>query len=249
MSNLTKWLLPIRSQENARLNLICFPYAGSSPSVFRHWNLQLPDWVSLWGVRYPGRESRWQEPLITEAKLLAESVIDGLKGFPPTAPLVLFGHSLGAILAYEVALKLSSEDRLPLVRLIVSGRRAPNFDPAFPVMSSLPDEDLLARIKALDGTPHEVLAHEELMSLLIPVFRADFIMDESYKSFPDELFELPLSIFGGRKDTFVPEEKLHAWEHFSTGARSTHFIDGGHFYLNDPSSGFFDILTVVLKAV
>lgn len=241
MLNPDLWTVCLRANPHARMRLLCFPYAGSGANAYRPWSARLPEWIEPWAVLYPGRETRWAETALTDAAALARGIAAAIKVFPAEIPFSFFGHSLGAILSFEAARILEAGKQTLPARLIISGRRAPSIAGAGPRLSTLPDSEFFERLAQLNGTPPEVLAHEELMSLLAPTLRADFSVDEAYVPV-DTCLGIPMSIYGGRSDGYVSYAHLSAWASHTTGASTIHVFAGDHFYFKDPTTPMFAVL-------
>ena len=242
MLNSSKWATPLNIENKARINLFCFPSAGSGANSFKQWAEVIPNWVKLYGIQYPGRETRWSEKPETDAKTLAAKIVGGITPLLNNLPFAFFGHSYGALLAFEAAHILNANHRPTPARLFLSARRGPQFAAEQPRFSSLPSGQFLEKLIDFNGTPAAVLANEELMDLMIPIIRADFAADESYLDSRKTPLALDLSIYRGKSDTHVPYKQLCAWADTTTGSTTTHTFTGDHFYLNDLRSGLFDVL-------
>ena len=247
MSNTSSWIICLQPNPQAKLRLICFPYAGSGANAFRPWVARLPGWIEPWALQYPGRETRWAEPSIKNVAPLVEGLSEAVCSLKNEGAMAFFGHSLGALLCFETACALPADHAGRLTRLIVSGRRAPSIPPANPPISRLPDGEFLERLRNLNGTPKEVLEHEELMELLIPALRADFHLDETYEPVSRRI-PVNLSIYGGKSDPYVTHEHLSAWGSHTTGASTIHYFPGDHFYFKEPTTPMFSVLAEELLA-
>jgi medium-chain acyl-[acyl-carrier-protein] hydrolase len=210
---------------------VCFPYAGGTASVFRSWHPQLPGQVEVLAIRLPGRGERSAEPPLTEwhelvAPLSAalSTVLDG--------PFVFFGHSLGALIGFEVARWLRRHRGINPERLLVAGRRAPQVPDDEPPVSATSDEEFTRRLRELKGTPPEILEHAELFALVLPRLRADFKLGETYAYVPEPPLRCPITAFGGADDDETLEGKLDAWSAHTSGTFTTHLLPGDHFFLH-----------------
>lgn len=228
-----RWF-PFRStRAEARLRLFCLPYAGGSAGVFRGWERELPAAVELWPVQPPGRERRLREPPFVRLDALVSALVEVLTPHLDR-PFALLGHSLGGLVAFELTRRLRAL-RAPLpVHLLVSGSRAPHFPlPWSTPYHTLGDAELAERLRNLGGTPPEILEHEELMQLILPIVRADFEVLETYRFEPGEPLEVPLSAFGGRQDDGVPATTVEGWRAYTRGRWRWQLFDGGHFFLHE----------------
>lgn len=222
------WLLLRTVNPHARMNLICFPYAGGGAQLFNNWQAAFGD-VQVCAVQYPGRGSRVKEPAFTECSALVEALIPHLAPFL-NKPFAFFGHSMGAIIAYEVARHVEQQG-LQLERLIVSGRRAPQISSQDPPTYNLPDAEFTEELRRLNGTPQAVLDHPELMQLMLGIIRADFTLTQTYKYAPGPKLNCPLSVFGGLEDTDVTREHLEAWCELTNNVCSLRMFEGDHFFM------------------
>lgn len=228
------WIAYRRHRPEARLRLFCFPYAGGGASVYRGWEAELPEWVEVCPVQPPGREARIRQPPYQDLDSLVAGLDEGLGAELDERPYAFFGHSLGAIAAYELARRRRAGGRSQPVHLLVSAHSAPGVPDDDPPIHDLPEPEFLARLRELNGTPAEVLDHPELMQLVAPLLRADFRVNETYRHRPGEPLDCPITAFGGFRDGEVPKAKLEPWSAASTGRFRLHMLPGDHFFLNGP---------------
>jgi medium-chain acyl-[acyl-carrier-protein] hydrolase len=228
----TSWLVPLGKKRTAATQLICFPYAGGSAALYTAWPDGLPEWVDVTAVALPGRGTRFDEPPSSDfAGLVSE--LAGAIAAAGAPRLALFGHSLGALLAYEVARKLQARHAGPDL-LFVSGRQAPGLPSRRIPIVHLPDGEFVAELRAIGGTPAEILASDELIGMLMPMLRADFAMAEQYVPLRGPRLSCPLVALGGITDPWVHAEDLRAWSAATTGPFSMRMFPGDHFYLHQP---------------
>lgn len=209
------------------VQLFCLPHAGAGASSYRDWpELLAPD-IEVIPVQFPGRESRHREPALhSAAELVAE--LRAPLASRAGRDFALFGHSMGALLSYELAHELSALGKPPR-HLFVSGLGSPHLPPAGPRLHDLPDAELLAVIAKLEGTSPEVLAQPELVRLLLPLFRADLEVWETYVPHRGPL-QVPVTALGGRHDPSVSLDMLSAWRSLTSAEFQLSVFDGGHFY-------------------
>lgn len=226
------WFFVPNKVRSARLRLICFPPAGLSPVVFKSWTSELPAGVSLYAVHLPGRTSRIREQAMTSIPELADAITDAIAHLPKL-PLVFFGHSMGAVLASEVARRLS-EHSLPAPRhLFVSARRPPRIPDPNPPIAGLSDADFVAEIgRRYGGIPAEILAEPDVLALLLPCLRADILSLERFQPGPRPPLPMPISAFGGEADLLTPPSAMEAWKQETQAAFEVRIFPGGHFYLD-----------------
>lgn len=214
--------------------LVCFPWAGGGASAYRRFTLHVPAGYEFLAVQYPGREDRFREQPLQRMDSLVRHVLADLV-HDSARPLVLFGHSMGALVAYEVALALKQHTGQEPEALIVSGFGAPHIDLSYPRCSfAADDSEFLADIRRLGGTPQALLETPMALKALLPPLRADYEILETYARRPPGHLSCPLIAWAGDQDTSVSPESLAAWEHYSTGPCRQRWIGGGsHFYLRD----------------
>ncbi|HET7877014.1 MAG TPA: alpha/beta fold hydrolase [Methylomirabilota bacterium] len=225
-----RWCYRPRPDPRARCRLLCFAYAGGGASVFRGWERGLPSEVELVAIQLPGRENRLREPPFERMgdllPALAEAVAPELD-----RPFFLFGHSMGALIAYELTRWLGVRGRSQPEKLFVSGHRAPYLPNPNPDIHHLPDQELARELRRYNGTPEAVLRNPELMQLLLPVIRADFALLENHRHVPGEPLAVPVSAFGGTEDLLVSRAHLGAWAEVAASGFRLRMLPGDHFFL------------------
>lgn len=229
------WIAFHRPNSQAHLRLFCFPYSGAGASIFYKWPDGLPKTVEVCSVQLPGRETRLSEPLFTRLTPLVEATAKALRPHLDK-PFAFFGHSLGALVSYELARYLRRHDGLMPLHLFVSGHSAPHLPKVDPPIHDLPEPEFVAELRRFNGTPDEVLEHVELRELILPILRADFEMYETYAHETDHPLECPISAFGGLQDEEVSRERLEPWREHTNGAFSLRMFPGDHFFLNTSQS-------------
>ena len=230
------------------MRLFCFTYAGGSAMVFRTWSDRLPKEVEVCPIELPGRGRRLQEaPFISMPALvtaLAEALLSRLD-----MPFALFGHSMGAIIGFELARHARREQYPQPLHLFVSGRQAPQIpDPDRPTYD-LSEPDFLDDLHRLNGTPQEVLRHPELMALLLPALRADFTIIQTYAYSAEPQLDCSISAYGGLQDRDVSREQLEAWREQTTATFSLQMFSGDHFFLNTNQPLLLQVLSRELHSL
>lgn len=227
-----RWIVSPQKNPQASIRLFCFPYAGGSASVFRAWHQQLPPYLEVCPIQYPGHGTRMNEEAIHDASALVAAAAEALQPLLEK-PFLFFGHSMGSILAFELALHLQRFYGKSPLQLILAGRNAPDAPSPIPPIHHLPEPEFREGLKRYGGTPEDVLAQEDLMELVSPMLRADFALCETY-AYQAEAGQVscPISVLGGAQDEMVPEENLKDWKRFTSSRFSHHMLPGGHFFLN-----------------
>lgn len=233
--NANPWLACPKPNPGAAVRLFCFPYSGAAASIYYPWAEMLPPSIEVCPVQLPGHGTRLREPLATRLTPQVEALAAGLA---PACdrPFAFFGHSMGALLSFELARHLRRQGKPGPIHLFVSGHGAPHLPDRNPPLHQLPDDQFVAKLRELNGTPEEVLRHAELLQLLTPILRADFAVCETYVYQPEPPLDCPISAYGGLGDGYVNREELAAWQEQTTGRFSLRMFPGDHFYLNIPSN-------------
>jgi len=227
---LDEWVIRFRRNERAPLRLFCFSYAGGGASIFRPWSDGLPEDVEVCCVQLPGHEYRFAEPAYTRLVPLVQALADAI--FPYLdRPFAFFGHSMGALVSFELARQLRrTHDRYP-VRLCLAAYRAPQLQNPNIKIYHLPSEVFKVVLRA-DGIPERILQNEELMQAMLPTLRADFELCDTYLYTQEPPLECPLSIFGGTEDVRVSAADLDAWRIHTSATYSLSMLPGSHFFLH-----------------
>lgn len=219
----TPWLVNWKPNRSAVVRLFCFPYAGGGDSIFRSWQQSLSDTIEVGPVQLPGRGSRIAEPPCADVNQLVRCAAQALAPFLDK-PFALFGHSMGALIAFELARHLRRECRALPVHLFVSGRPSPQ---------TISDPSDLGQ---LDSELPEMLQRQirnpELRELVLPVLRADLALCKSYIYTPETPFLFPITAFGGLDDHGVARHCLEGWREHTTGPFVLRMLPGDHFFLD-----------------
>ncbi len=239
------WVLRRKRPAGARLRLFCLPYAGGGAGIFHAWSKELPAWIEVVPVLLPGRDRRLREAPVRNAREQAAALADGLAPHLEP-PFALFGHSMGALLAYELTRELVRLGRPTPTHLFAAGFRAPHLADPNPPLHALDEALFLRAVAGLDGTPSEVLADVELVRLFLPTLRADLELVESYVWSPGVACPCPITVFGARGDPLVSKRELCAWSELTAGESRTHVVEGGHFFL-EPARA--EILAAIARAL
>jgi medium-chain acyl-[acyl-carrier-protein] hydrolase len=228
---LTPWIKVTKPNSKTKLRLFCLPYAGGGASIFRRWSEYLPAEIEVCPIQLPGRENRWKEPLFTHISPLVETLATILHPYLQKIPFAFFGHSMGALIAFELTRQLCDNYNCHPTHLFVSGRAAPQITTSDSPIHQLPESEFLEELRRLDGTPEAVLQNAELMKLLIPILRADFALCETYIYSIKKQLDCPISVFGGLQDHKLSYENLIAWHELTNNERRLRLFPGNHFFL------------------
>ena len=228
--SLAAWTIVPKPSADPSILLFCFSYAGGSASIYRSWAEVFPPEIEVHCVQLPGREWRMKEQPFTRLGPLVEELVDVVDGARPYA---LFGHSLGALIAFELARGMRRAGRPVPSRLFVSAHRAPQLPREEPTIHDADDDLFTAGLETLRGTPPELLGNEELMQLIRPVLRADFALAETYEYSDERPLDCPISAFGGLADHVTGREKLEPWRAQTTGDFVLRMVPGGHFFVTE----------------
>lgn len=248
MSDAATWIARQATPGVSRLRFYCFPYAGGGTQIYRRFAQQLPPGIELCMLQMPGRERRFGEPALTSVDASVRALVPVMRA-ETDLPWVFFGHSLGALIAYELARALRS-DGLPTPRhLFASGHRAPHLpDPDEPI-HGLPDSQFIEELKELNGTPAELFAEQELLDLMLPLIRADFTAAETYEYQPQPPLDCPITAFGGTDDPLVTEDEVMPWREHTVADYSYHIFEGDHFFIHSAEAAVMDALRTQLSRV
>lgn len=230
MSSVNKWFKVPKPQVNPTARIVCFPYAGSGPSVFNTWAAHLPEDIELVTAHYPGRESRHEEAPYKNLEVLVEALAQEIAPWTDR-PFVFFGHSMGGYVAFELGKLLTKRNKPVPEKLYLSAVKPPHYVEEEP-LHELDTKAFLKGVIKLEGIPKECLASSEYMMYLIPILRADFASCERYRVDPPQATNIPTAVYGGDSDPRVSQDCLDDWLHHCNSHFSQKVFSGGHFYIN-----------------
>ncbi|MFV0127802.1 thioesterase II family protein [Streptomyces sp. HMX112] len=232
---MSAWIRNFHPAPRAGVRLFCFPHAGGAASAYFPFSAALSGEVEVLTFQYPGRQDRLAEPPPADLDSLVEACLAELS--PYTAePFAIFGHSMGAVIGYEVARRLESAGRARPAALFVSGRQAPSlpWPPEGLVPEDGPDDDwVIGEARRLGGVDPALLDEPELRRLTLPALRADLRAIFAHTHRPGPRLTCPLTALTGDRDPSVTVAGARAWHSETTGPFDLHVFPGGHFYLND----------------
>lgn len=240
----TPWLLGA-AVAAPKLRLYCFSYAGGSAHAYASWQQALGPEIEVRAVQLPGRGARMGEaPYVDMAELVL--ALGDLLTRQDRTPFAFFGHSMGALVALELA-RFCARHAMAMPRhLVVSGCTAPAQRNSGRKLHTLSDDALIDALRDYDGSPPEVLAHRELMELLLPMIRADFQLIEQYTYRPGRQLAVPMTVLVGDSDAHATQESAPLWQNETTGRCTVHSFQGGHFFINTDRTAVLDCLKASL---
>lgn len=232
---MSRWIECLRPRPGARARIFTLPYSGGGASLFRTWGADLPPELEVCAIQLPGREVRISEPPFRAADALVEALRPELAS-RLDLPFVIFGHSMGAVVAFALTRALVRAGGPTPRRLLVSARPAPHLTLRHAPMHTLPDHELLDVLsRRYQAIPAAVLREPELLALLLPTLRADVGLAETFRADPEPL-PVPIHAFGGRRDDTVTFAELDAWRAHTAKDFTLDTFDGGHFFVNESAS-------------
>ena len=218
----------------AAMRLFAFPYAGGSARMFREWHEWFAPNVEVVAVELPGRGMHRRNPAVDRMETVLERLLIALDPLLDV-PFALFGHSLGALIAFELSRALMKSGRRTPLHLFVSGMRAPHLIHLVREenqVNNLPDVELIEALRAFNGTPAELFEDRGLLELFLPILRADLRLGETYLHTLSQPLHHPITVFGGLEDRTAPTECLHEWTLHTRGACTVCLLEGDHFFIH-----------------
>jgi len=238
------WFIRPQPKLAPAARLICLPYAGGSAATYVPWAKSLPLPVELVALQPPGRGSRMNETPHAQMEAL---VAELMRVFPMLTdrPYVLFGHSLGSRVAFEVTLQCQRKGIPMPARFIASGSRAPHLTKRELPIHDLPDAQFVEALRDLDGTPEEILNNSELLQWLLPLLRADFRIADLHVA-PRTALNCPLTVLAGTEDETVSRAEAEAWKELTTGEFDIQWVNGGHFFVERNQAWVLEQVTALV---
>jgi pyochelin biosynthetic protein PchC len=239
------WIRRFHQAVPGARQLICLPHAGGSASFFHPFSAALAPEIEVLAVQYPGRQDRRREPVPDGVPELAEALYAVLADLPGLDDFAIFGHSMGAVVGFELTRRLEQRRHRPPRRLFASGRRAPSR--TRPERAHLlPDADLVDEIAALGGTDPRLLADPEMRELLLPMIRGDYRAVETYRCSLSTTVSCPVTVLTGDADQRTSAAEASDWRLHTTGECAVETLSGGHFFLSERPG---DVVRVVSRAL
>jgi len=244
----TRSLLRYRKTDNIRLQLFCFPFAGSSATVFRPWVDKLPDGIEILAVQLPGRENRLREPCVHEMSKIVEGleadIVESIE-----APFAFFGHSLGSLIAYEVLQNFARSGRANAELLFASGGPAPHTCTGPTQPRKLTQEQILDDLRSISGAPSELLNDPEILALVLPMLQADFELYANYRYEERPPLECPIVTIRGAGDTYISYQSQTEWKNHTDRHFSFQVVPGKHLFMVDSSLALLSMITTHLAPI
>jgi medium-chain acyl-[acyl-carrier-protein] hydrolase len=240
------WLVCFQPVAEPTLRLFCIPYAGGGAMVYRKWPAHLPIGVELWSIRLPGRETRHREPAFFRLAPLIDALAHELEP-KLDLPYAIFGHSLGALIGFELARHLEREAVGP-GHLFVSAHGGPRQAPSSAPLHLATDDQILRRLRRLGGTPEAFYESHDLVAALLPNIRRDFAMAETYRYEDSTPLRCPLTVFAADGDQSDSAQSMSGWADVGSGEHRLVTFPGGHFYWSDDAAPLLDEIGADLRA-
>jgi surfactin synthase thioesterase subunit len=231
------WFEHLSRAKAPSVRVFCFPYAGGAAEIYRGWQRWFPEQVDICLVHLPGRGKRISEQALNQLSSLVNEVADRMR-LESDTPYALYGHSMGALVSFELSRELRRRHSAGPQHLFVSGHCAPQWPRNEPAICNLPDDQFVAELKRFNGTPGEVLDNREFIQLFIGALRADFQIVETYEYRSGEPLSCPITVYGGLQDEHVPKESCLAWQEQTSASCKVRMFKGDHFFIRDPGSEF-----------
>ena len=225
------WFVSLKKKAGNAMQLICFHYAGGGAYSYCQLSGDIIDNCDVISMQLPGRDNRFQEDFASNMEEVIEELSSNIESFCDK-PFVFFGHSLGALIAFELARELQKKNITNLKHLIVSGCDAPQIPLKRKKLYDLSDDDLIEEIQKFNGMPKEILAERELLTdVILPIIRGDFTISDLYKYQQGKKLLCPITAIGGEKDSTFDPEDLLKWNEQSDVFKFKYF-PGDHFFIN-----------------
>lgn len=239
------WVACVQPNPKANLRLFCLPYAGANAGVFGSWAKNLPTTVEVCPIELPGHGSRWMQTAFTQLQPLVEEIAGGIIPYLDK-PFACFGHSMGALLSFEVTAFLQMHIGKSPVHLFISGRRAPDIPSPVAPIYALPDTAFIDGLRYYNGMSEELLQNTKFMEFILPTLRADFTMLETYEYIQKPPISCPITVFGGLEDRTVTHEFLKAWRKYTRAAFKIEMFPGNHFFIHSSGQQVLKSLSQIL---
>jgi medium-chain acyl-[acyl-carrier-protein] hydrolase len=239
------WFITFKPKHTAAIRLFCFHYGGGGASIFRQWANDIIEFAEVVSIQLPGREERYNEPLLSDLHVIIDKLCINFTNYT-NKPFIFFGHSLGALIAFELARALRKKGMFQPKKLIVSGTKAPQICSNEPFLHKLSDEKFLKELEKYNGIPHSIITDKELISMFLPAIRADFCISETYQYKIEPPLTYPIVALGGLDDNTFNKEWLIEWKEQTNDSFKYYFLPGNHFFIKDSYREIIDLMNSFL---
>ncbi|NJN67352.1 MAG: thioesterase [Chloroflexaceae bacterium] len=246
VNNHKNWFPYALTNPASYLRLFCLPHAGGASVLFHPWTTFLPPSIELYPVELPGHGARGHEQALSRMRRLTQAIAEGM--YPHLdKPFALFGHSMGALVCFELARLLRRAYDVSPRCLFVSAHRAPQLPDPDPTTYMLSEEDLVRKLQTLEGTPKEILEQPDLLRMVLPNLRADFAVCDTYTYRAEAPLDCPIIALGGDSDPEISREQLEGWHEQTSRVFQVHTFPGGHFYINTSRPAVLKLMTETME--
>lgn len=230
------------------MKLFCLPYAGGSESAFYSWKGHMQPDIEICPIQLKGRGRRFNEPCYESLEEAVQDIFEQVQAERKGDDYALFGHSMGSLLAYELYYQMSGAGAEKPVHIFFSGYKAPNRIRKKEKLHTLPNPIFKKKLVELGGTPEELINHEELFELFIPILKSDFKMVENYiYQERNSKIDCDITVLNGKEDS-MSKEDVSDWKHHTSGHFTAYYFDGNHFFLHHHVEKITDIINHSLAA-
>ncbi|MGW1807667.1 thioesterase II family protein [Streptomyces sp. NPDC002078] len=241
----SRWIRRFHPAAESGVRLVCLPHAGGSAPFYFPMSRALSPEVDVVSVQYPGRQDRRMDPAVEDIGEYADAIAAELKPWLDR-PVALFGHSMGAVLAFEVTRRLERDLGLVPLAVFASGRRAPSRYRDENVHRR-DDDGIVEEMRLLSGTDAQILGDEEILRMVLPAIRSDYTAIENYRAAPGLTVSAPITVLTGDNDPRTSLEEAEAWRGHTTGAFDLRVFSGGHFFLANHQEEILKIVSETLS--
>jgi len=246
MQNSKQWITCPHPKLEARVRLYCLPFAGGGASIYNSWGKLLGSDIEVCPIQLPARENRYSENAYTNAELLAGVLAEKLK-IHSHKPFAIYGHSMGALLAFELTRALQRNFGLIPEHLILGAHRAAHLPRNRQELHRLPDPLFIEKLSKLGGFPAEVLSSSELMQFLMPTLKSDFELCETYQFKKSELLNCTIHCFAGKHDIEASPDVMSQWKIHTNKNTISHVFDAGHFFIKSHQNELLEKIQMILS--
>ncbi|MEM7269979.1 MAG: SDR family NAD(P)-dependent oxidoreductase, partial [Pseudomonadota bacterium] len=242
------WIVRPQPRPDARMRLFCFPFAGGGASAFKDWTGTAPEDIEICTIQLPGREERIGEPLLTDMQTVVEALAPVISTLADR-PFAFFGHSMGAIVAYEAAKAMRKIGAAEPAHLFLSARAAPHLEREGEPLRALPNKELMDRLHETYGAvPETIRRSPELQEVFLPILRADVALLETHADTASEPLACPITVFGGAGDPAISPAMLAGWRERTSARFIQYELPGDHFFINDERAAVMAVIAERLLA-